>query len=62
VLTQRDHGDIVLAIRPGTWIKHGDRLVLIEELQTGEDIHVQAFEIQGESGLRAMSIDIVAPR
>ena len=62
VLAQRDNGDVVLAIRPGTWIKRGERLVLIEELQIGQDIHVQAFEIEGEKGLQVMSIDIAAPR
>jgi uncharacterized membrane protein len=62
VLAPRENGEIVLAIRPGTWIKRGERLVLIEELQIGEEIHVQAFEIEGERGVQAMSIDIATPR
>jgi Sigma-70 region 2 len=34
-----------LSIRPGMWIKREDRLVLLEELRAGDDIHVQAFEL-----------------
>jgi hypothetical protein len=37
-------GEVSLAIRPGTRIKRGDRLVLIEELSVGHDVHVQATE------------------
>jgi hypothetical protein len=37
-----------LAIRPGTWIKRGERLVLLEELRVGHDVHVQAIEIAAE--------------
>jgi hypothetical protein len=27
------------------WIKRGDRLVLLDELRVGDEIHVQAFEM-----------------
>ena len=38
-----------MAIRPGTWIKRGDRLVLLDELRVGHDVHVQAIEITTET-------------
>jgi hypothetical protein len=52
-LTQRDEGEVTLAIRPGTWIKRGERLVFLEELRVGHDVHVQAVEIAAERGMRA---------
>jgi hypothetical protein len=61
VLGQRDHSEVVLAIRPGTWIKRGERLVLMEELRVGEEIHVQAFEVEGDKRLRSTMIDILTP-
>jgi hypothetical protein len=45
VLTQRHGGRVILSMRPGMWIKRGDHLVLLEELRAGDEIHVQAFEI-----------------
>ena len=58
VLAERQKGDVVLAIRPGTWIKRGDRLVLLDELEVGQEIHVQAVELAGESSPRAATVDI----
>jgi hypothetical protein len=57
-LTQRQGGEIALAIRPGTWIKRGERLVMLEELSVGDDIHVQAIEFAGEGGMRATNIEV----
>ena len=48
VLTLRHGSKVSLSIRPGMWIKRGDRLVLLEELRAGDEIHVQAFEVAGE--------------
>jgi hypothetical protein len=48
ILAQREGGEVTLAIRPGTWIKRGERLVLLEELCVGHDIHVQSIEITTE--------------
>jgi hypothetical protein len=45
VLTLRHESEVILSIRPGMWIKREDRLVLLEELRAGDDIHVQAFEL-----------------
>ena len=53
ILAQRAGGEVTLAIRPGTWIKHGERLVLLEELSVGNGVHVQAVEIAAEWGMRA---------
>ena len=58
ILAQRDGGPLALAIRPGTWIKRGDQLVLLEELSVGNDIHVQAIEIAEEGTMRATTIDV----
>jgi hypothetical protein len=57
-LTQHDGRKVTLAIRPGTWIKRGDLLVVLDDLSVGNDIHVQAIEIAGEEGMRATSIAV----
>ncbi|HSF30964.1 MAG TPA: hypothetical protein VLK82_10905 [Candidatus Tectomicrobia bacterium] len=57
-LTQRDGRRVTLAIRPGTWIKRQDLLVLLEDLNVGNDIHVQAVEIAADGGMRATNIGV----
>jgi hypothetical protein len=47
VLTLRGGREVRLAIRPGMWLKRGDRLAHLEELRVGDQIHVQAFEVAG---------------
>lgn len=47
VLTLRRGREVSLAIRPGMWITREDRLVHLEELRVGDEIHVQAFERAG---------------
>jgi len=58
VLAERQGIDVVLSIRPGTWIKRGDRLVLLDELEVGHGIHVQAVELTGDGSLRATTVDV----
>jgi hypothetical protein len=58
VLTERQGIDVVLSIRPGTWIKRGERLVLLDELAVGHEIHVQAVELTGDGSLRATTVDV----
>jgi hypothetical protein len=53
VLTPRRGSEVILSIRPGMWIKRGDRLVLMEELRVGDEIHVQAFEMAGAGAEQA---------
>ena len=53
VLRPRRGREVILAIRPGMWIKRGDRLVLLEELRVGDQFHVQAFERAGDGSERA---------
>ena len=53
VLRPRRGHEVILAIRPGMWIKRGDRLVHMEELRVGDRIHVQAFERAGDGSERA---------
>jgi hypothetical protein len=57
-LALRDGREVALAIRPGTWMKRGDLLVLLDDLSVGNDIHVQAIEIAGEGGMRATNITV----
>ena len=57
ILARRDGGQLALAIRPGTWIKRGDRLILLEELRVGDDVHIQAIEMPEEGAMRATRID-----
>lgn len=60
ILASRDGAPLALAIRPGTWIKRGDHLILLEELSVGNDVHVQAIEIVGGGALRATTVDVTA--
>jgi hypothetical protein len=53
VLTPRHGSEVRLAIRPGMWLTRGDRLVLLEELRVGDQIHVQAFEVAGAGAEQA---------
>lgn len=53
VLMRRHGSKVILAIRPGMWITRGDRLVHLEELRVGDQIHVQAFERAGDGRERA---------
>jgi hypothetical protein len=41
-------GDVILAIRPGTWLKRGDQFVTIDELGVGNYVKVEAVEIPGQ--------------
>ena len=60
ILSSRNGTSLALAIRPGTWIKRGDRLVLLEDLSVGNEIHVQARELVGEGVLRATTVEVPA--
>jgi len=42
VIAQTGGSDVTLAILPGTWIKRGDHLVLIDELGVGNYVKAQA--------------------
>ena len=53
VLTLPHGSEVSLAIRPGMWITRGDRLVHLEELRVGDEIHVQAFEVAGAGAEQA---------
>lgn len=56
VVTPGTGGEVRLAIKPGTWIKRGDQIVLLEELGVGNYVQVQATLIAGEE--RATDIDV----
>jgi hypothetical protein len=61
ILAQREGGEVTLAIRPGTWIRRAERLVLLEKLRVGHDVHVQAIEIAAEQGMRATKREGTTP-
>jgi hypothetical protein len=52
---------VSLAIRPGNWIKRGERLVLLEELSVGNDVHVQAIESAAGRDKQATEIKATTP-
>ena len=41
-------GEVVLAIKPGTWLKRGDQFVTIDELGVGNYVTVEAVQLPGE--------------
>jgi hypothetical protein len=42
-----DAGEVTLAIRPGTWLKRGDRFVTIDELGVGNYVKAEAVQLPG---------------
>jgi hypothetical protein len=48
VLAKAGGGDeVTLAIKPGTWLKRGDRFVTIDELSVGNYVKAEAIQIPG---------------
>jgi hypothetical protein len=45
VLRLQDGREVALAIQPGTWIKRGDQVVLIDELAVGNYLQAQAIPL-----------------
>jgi hypothetical protein len=41
-------GDVILAIKPGTWLKRGEQFVTIDELAVGNYVKVEAVQIPGQ--------------
>jgi hypothetical protein len=41
-------GNVVLAIKPGTWLKRGDQFVTIDELGVGNFVKVEAIQLPGQ--------------
>ena len=48
VLAEQSIGEVELGIRPGTWIKHGERFISIEDLRVGNYVRVQTVHIHGD--------------
>ena len=48
VLAEQSIGEVALGIRPGTWIKHGDRFIFIEDLRVGNYVRLQTVHIPGD--------------
>jgi hypothetical protein len=51
-------GEVALAIRPGTWVKRRDRLVLAEESSLGNEVYVQVMASTAEGASRAMNFEV----
>lgn len=49
VLAQKGGSDVSLAILPGTWIKRGDQLALIDELAVGNYVKAQATPLPAQT-------------
>jgi hypothetical protein len=41
-------GNVVLAIKPGTWLKRGDQFITIDELGVGNFVTVEAIQLPGQ--------------
>jgi hypothetical protein len=41
-------GEVILAIKSGTWLKRGDQFVTIDELGVGNYVKVEAVQIPGQ--------------
>jgi hypothetical protein len=41
-------GNVVLAIKPGTWLKRGEQFVTIDELGVGNFVKVEAIQLPGQ--------------
>jgi hypothetical protein len=41
-------GNVVLAIKPGTWLKRGDQFITIDELGVGNFVKVEAIQLPGQ--------------
>lgn len=56
VLAQKAGGEVALAIKPGTWIRRGEKFVLIDELKVGDNVQARAALLAGETMQRLMDI------
>lgn len=45
LLAKRGGGEVMLAIKPGTWIRRGNHLVLIDELREGNYVTAHAAQL-----------------
>jgi hypothetical protein len=57
VMAQKGGGDVTLAIKPGTWIKRGDHLLLIDELSVGNYVKAQAALLPGAKDELAITLE-----
>ena len=60
VLGEHSNDRVESGIRPRTWIKRGDRFILIEDLRMGTYVRVQAVDIPGDR-LQQMTEFVVGP-
>jgi len=61
VLAKNGGGKVSLAIRVGTWIKRGDRFLTIQELEVGDGVKVQTFQMGDETFRRVAILEFTTP-
>lgn len=52
-------GEVTLAVRAGTWIRHGERFLSPRELAAGIPIRAQTFRMVGDALPRAALIELI---
>ena len=61
ILAHQGEPETPLNIRVGTWIKRGDRLLTIDELQVGERVKVLTFRLPGDANPRVAIVEFPNP-
>lgn len=59
ILADTRGGEVTLAVRAGTWIRHGERFVSPRELAAGIPIRAQTFRMVGDALPRAALIELI---
>lgn len=61
ILAKKEGGEVKLKIGPGTWIRRGDNVVLIDELGVGNYVRVQAVRLPPEDEERITLMEASTP-
>jgi len=60
-LAQKGGGEATLEVRVGTWMKRGDALLTIDELQVGDRVKAQTFRIFDQAPPRVAILEFIGP-
>jgi hypothetical protein len=61
VLAQKGGGEATLEVRVGTWMKRGDALLTIDELQVGDRVKAQTFRLSAQAPPRVAILEFTGP-
>jgi len=61
ILAKQEGGEVKLKIGPGTWIRRGENVVLIDELGVGNYVRVQAVRLPPEDEERITLMEASTP-